>query len=57
MVLAVITVSIFIRIRMNFLVYAGMCNFYLGQDKEAIVHYDMAKTKHEQSHGDVQLLG
>ena len=53
MVLAVITVSLFIRIRMNFLVYAGMCNFYLGQDKEAIVHYDMAKTKHEQSHGDV----
>ena len=29
------------------LVYAGMCNYYLGQSKEAILHYDMAKIKHE----------
>ena len=38
-------------------VYGGMCNYHLGQYEEAIAHYDIAKAKHEQSHGDGPLLG
>lgn len=34
-----------------------MCNYHLGQYEEAIAHYDIAKSKHEQNHGDGPLLG
>ena len=34
-----------------------MCNYHLGQYEEAIAHYDIAKAKHEASHGDGALLG
>ena len=34
-----------------------MCKYHLGQYEEAIAHYDIAKSKHEQNHGDGPLLG
>ena len=45
-----------IRIKIH-VVYGGMCNYHLGQYEEAIAHYDIAKAKHEQGHGDGPLLG